>query len=259
MGYSVAMTSAYRSQDFLEEPTGGRRGRLESFEFESEFSDKRTVTVYLPSGYDDAEDRYPVAFFTDGKGWIDKGKAPVALDNLIRQRVRPMIAVFVTRSEGSWWLEEGGSKTGDYARMLAEELVPQIDGRYRTRTRSQDRALIGADGAGFAAAYAALRRPDVFGKAAVQSIQLDGEIGDELLAMISAKERPDVDFYVDWNRYEIHSVDRGFDYAEYSRTFVAALEEHGYELTGGEAMDSYGWGSWRARTDDILAAFFPTE
>ena len=37
------------------------------------------------------------------------------------------------------------------------------------------------------------------------------------------------------------------------------LTQAGYEYTGGEVLDSYGWGSWRSRTDRILATFFPAD
>jgi enterochelin esterase-like enzyme/outer membrane protein assembly factor BamB len=257
-GRSVVATSGYASPDFLDEPEAHRRGRVDTFELDSEIlGNKRGVSVYLPAGYDESKARYPVLVVSNGKDWIEKGKLPTVLDNLIGGSVEPVVVVFVHRVDGQWWQEEGGSSTGDYARMLATELVPQIDGKYRTRTEPGQRAVMGADGGGFVAAYAQLRHPDVFGKAAVQSIQLDAGTVDELLALIAGKERPDGTFYVDWNRYEDRNLDRGYDYAAYSRRFVAALEQAGYTFTGGEANDSTGWASWRSRTDDVLEAFFP--
>jgi hypothetical protein len=77
------------------------------------------------------------------------------------------------------------------------------------------------------------------------------------MELIAAPDRPEVQLYVDWNRYEARNADRGYDYREYSQRFVAALEKAGRDYTGGEANDSSGWGGWRSRTDDILAALFP--
>jgi len=67
----------------------------------------------------------------------------------------------------------------------------------------------------------------------------------------------DVKLYLDWNRYEYRNVDTGADIRKESLELSSALESAGYRFAGGEVLDSYDWGGWRARTDEILATFFP--
>jgi hypothetical protein len=41
------------------------------------------------------------------------------------------------------------------------------------------------------------------------------------------------------------------------RLLSSELRKQGYKVAGGEALDTHGWTSWRARTDDLLVALFP--
>jgi len=108
-----------------------------------------------------------------------------------------------------------------------------------------------------AAAHTAVEHPDVFGKLAVRTMSLEGEVADELLAVLATANRPTLDLYVDWNRYERRSEENSYDRREDSRRFAKALEDAGYRFAGGEAADSYGWGSLRAGNAAMLEALFP--
>ena len=76
-------------------------------------------------------------------------------------------------------------------------------------------------------------------------------------AMIGEGAGSSVRFYLDWNRYDERNADRGFDISEDSRLLATQLKKGGYTLKGGEALDSYGWGAWRNRTDRLLVTMFP--
>lgn len=106
--------------------------------------------------------------------------------------------------------------------------------------------------------YAALHHSQVFGKVAVQSLQLKRPVGDEVLSLVRDQEKQAVQFYVDWDRYDLRSTEfETFDLREDSRKFTDLLKEKWYDFAGGEFADGSGWGGWRARTDKILEAFFP--
>lgn len=75
-------------------------GRTELFDFEDSVSKKtRRIFLYLPPGYDDNTDTYPVLYLLHGihgyeKSWQDKGRAVLMVDKLIRQgKIAPMIVV----------------------------------------------------------------------------------------------------------------------------------------------------------------------
>ena len=249
------------SPKHIEEPTG-ERGRIESFNFKSEIrGNERVIKVYLPPGYDEGEERYPLLIVNDDFQALKFGKMDHSLDNLIGKSVAPVVVAFVAArlSYTAWQeYEHGGPATEKYAQMLAEELVPHLDETYRTIPRPDARAIMGTWEGGLVSLYAALHHPQVFGKVAVQSLQLLRPVGDEVLSLVRDQEKQAVQFYVDWDRYDFRSTEfQTFDLREDSRKFADLLKEKGYTFAGGEFADGSGWGSWRARTDKILEAFFP--
>jgi predicted alpha/beta superfamily hydrolase len=147
----------------------------------------REVTVYLPAGYDERDDRrYPVLYMQDGQNLFDAQRAYVpgqhwrlqeAADAAIGERTAaPMIIVGVDHA-GVGRMDEytptrdpkhkGGGKADTYARMLLEELKPMIDARYRTVP--EDTAVGGSSLGGLVSIYLALKHPDVFRGAIVMS------------------------------------------------------------------------------------------
>ena len=122
---------------------------------------------------------------------------------------------------------------------------------------------MGIEAFGLTAAYGVLLFPDVFGKAGVQSVGLGWSAMDivrhDFLERLHSLPANDAVFYVDWNRYEkrvpVQSVDMRAD----GRLLSNELRKQGYKVLGGEALDTHGWTSWRARTDDLLVALFPLD
>jgi hypothetical protein len=60
-------------------------------------------------------------------------------------------------------------------------------------------------------------------------------------------------------RHDERNVDRDWDLGEDSASLAQLLEQNGYRVVGGEALDSVGWGGWRTRTDEMLASMFPAD
>lgn len=171
--------------------TAIRHGRLERIEaFESEIlGNLRQVTIYLPAGYDEREDRrYPVLYMQDGQNLFDAERAYVpgnhwrlqeAADQAIGERAAvPMIIVGIDHA-GPGRADEytpvrdrkhsSGGRAADYARFLIEELKPAIDARFRTLANAASTAVGGSSLGGLVSLYLALKHPDVFGRAAVMS------------------------------------------------------------------------------------------
>ncbi len=135
---------------------------------------ERRVPVYLPLDYATSDRRYPVVYFLAGFGgggvyllneslWA--ATLPQRIERLERTgAIRPMIVVFVdclTRFGGSQYINSTG--TGRYADALVDELVPQIDARYRTRADREHRAAMGKSSGGYGATVLAMHHPNVFG------------------------------------------------------------------------------------------------
>jgi enterochelin esterase-like enzyme len=143
-------------------------------------SHQRRVPIYLPPGYDSGQGRYPVVYLL--AGFTGRGTFMLndsAFDENIQERmdrliaageVRPMILVMpdcFTRYGGSQYLNS--SATGRYEDHLLKELIPFIDGRYRTRAEAGYRAIAGKSSGGYGALVQAMRHPDLFGAVACHS------------------------------------------------------------------------------------------
>jgi len=256
---SEVITPGYEPATHQREPTGEERGRLERFEFASDsLGNTREVQVYLPHGYDAGTEAYPLLIVHQGDEWLERGLMANSLDNLIGKSVRPLVVAFVPPIS-EWWYEAGGTGTEEYLAALATELVPMLAQRYRLSDRAGERALMGTEGFGLTAAYGTLLYPEVFGKAAIQSVALGDRARHAFFELLDQGPRRAVRFYVDWNPYEAKSPDAGLDLAADSERLVRALKAKGYHVDGGEALDSHGWGSWRSRSDELLVCLFPIE
>jgi predicted alpha/beta superfamily hydrolase len=170
--------------------TAIRTGRLERIpDFASRHlgGGPRLVTVYLPPGYDEKDDRrYPVLYMHDGQNLFDADRAYVpgqhwrlseAADAAIGAReAAPMIIVGVDHG-GTSRLDEytptpdpkhnGGGKAEVHAKMLFEELKPMIDARYRTK--AEDTGVGGSSLGGLVSMWLAVKHPDLVRRALVMS------------------------------------------------------------------------------------------
>jgi enterochelin esterase family protein len=140
----------------------------------------REIPVYLPPGYEQSAERYPVIYvltgFT-GRGVMllnRQGFGPALderLDRLITAGgMRPSIVVMpdcFTRYGGSQYLDSAA--TGNYETHITRELVPAIDARYRTLGNRDGRALMGKSSGGYGAMVLGMRHPDLFGALACHS------------------------------------------------------------------------------------------
>ena len=158
---------------------------------------RRTVRIYLPPGYVQSQQHYPVLYMHDGQfvlGQDNPGGLQLEsiLDRLIISgRLSPLLVVAIDNGPARWdeyspWLnrnmarwvgegwsaaEEGGE--GDaYLRFIVETLKPQIDQRYRTLSGPAHTAIGGASMGGVISVYAGLAYPQVFGLVLAQSTAL---------------------------------------------------------------------------------------
>ncbi len=133
----------------------------------------RELLVYVPPGYDEAPGRYPVVMVLPGFG--SNHRSLVAYDlwkpNLVQRYERllaagaadPALLVMpdaTTRWGGSQFLDS--EATGLYQTYLAEEIVAEVDRRFRTIPRREARAVVGRSSGGFGALRLGMDRPDVF-------------------------------------------------------------------------------------------------
>ncbi len=147
-----------------------------------------------------------------------------------------------------------GSEAESYTKALVEELLAHVDETYRTVLEPGSRGITGVASGAAQAVYAAFSRPEVFGRAAVQSYYF-GQMGDEVKAMIADGKRRDLTLYVAVSSHDYASGD--VESAKEGPELVKLLRAGGYEPVVQESGDGAGWASWASRTDWILEALFP--
>ncbi|HEY3193366.1 MAG TPA: alpha/beta hydrolase-fold protein [Solirubrobacterales bacterium] len=158
-------------------------GRFEELEFESEVlrdnplgdPHQRPLWVYLPPGYEhDADRRYPSVYVIQGlTGQLDmwgnrsafRLNFPELADRLFATgEAPPCVVVWVdcwTSLGGSQFLDSPG--TGRYHTYLCDEIIPFVDGRFRTLASPQHRGIAGKSSGGYGAMVTPMLRPDLFG------------------------------------------------------------------------------------------------
>jgi S-formylglutathione hydrolase FrmB len=141
----------------------------------------RPLWVYLPPGYDAGDGRrYPVVYVIQGYTghlamWRNRNPYrqpfPETADAVFaRGDAPPAIVVYVdawTRYGGSQFVDSPG--TGRYHSYLCEEIVPWVDGHYRTMAQAAHRAIMGKSSGGFGAMITPMLRPDLFGALATHA------------------------------------------------------------------------------------------
>jgi S-formylglutathione hydrolase FrmB len=142
---------------------------------------ERPLLVYVPPGYDsDQERRYPAVYVLQGyTGHVAmwRNRSPfrqpfteTADAVFARGDAPPSLVVYVdawTAYGGSQFVDSPG--TGRYHSYLCEEVVPWVDGHYRTKPAAAHRAIMGKSSGGFGAMITPMLRPDLFGALATHS------------------------------------------------------------------------------------------
>ena len=235
------------------------RGTLDSLSFESEaMGDTRMAHVYLPPGYEDREQRYPVVYYHDGSMAQLAGKVPNSLDNLIGAEIEPVIAVFIKPGENVR-AEYRGGLVSKYSQMFLEELIPLIDKSYRTEASADNRLSVGTGASGSAVLYSAFSSYGTITNLSLQTVPaLDFYIA-MMGQMIKGSDEQPARIYLDWGKYDIRAAHEGWDMRDLNARLGKMLKGKGYEVAGGEFVDGSGWLSWRNRTDVMLKHFFPAK
>jgi predicted alpha/beta superfamily hydrolase len=169
----------------------------------------RRVWIYLPPGYAASHRRYPVLYMHDGQNVFDDSTSfsgewgvDETLDSLNARGDRGVIVVAVDHGgdhrldEYSPWKNPryGGGEGAAYAKFLVHTLKPYVDRRFRTLPDRLNTGIAGSSMGGLISLYAALRYPDVFGRAAVFSPSLWFAPGIFILAR-AATHRPGTRIY----------------------------------------------------------------
>ncbi len=142
---------------------------------------KRRYSIYVPAQYDKQKSAC-LMVFQDGHTYADvdgQYRVPVVFDNLIHNKEMPVtIAVFVDPGhkqdalpEKRGWQPQPENRSfeydtlsGDYAKFLLQEILPQVEKDYKISVDPKHRAICGISSGGICALTVAWQRPDQFSK-----------------------------------------------------------------------------------------------
>lgn len=122
-------------------------------------------SVLVPPGYDDGDDQYPVLYWLHGAGGNETREArrigPRIRRMMEERRVAEMVVVFPNGGPWSMYVDAAdGSQPVET--MIVDELLPEVERRFRVRPDRQSRGLEGMSMGGFGVLRLALKYPDRF-------------------------------------------------------------------------------------------------
>jgi enterochelin esterase-like enzyme len=180
--------------EYIEDWKGsGVLGRLEYWkDMHSKFlTPTRNVEIWLPPGYDDdATNRYDVLYMHDGQNLFDPRIANTGVDwgvdeAIVRGvkagKMPPVIVVGVWCTGERAWEYSPWHLGTNYTRFLIEELMPQVNQKFRTRTGPEHTATMGSSMGGLIAFWLCWKHPEVFGSAGCLStgFKWNGKMGEK--------------------------------------------------------------------------------
>ncbi len=129
----------------------------------------RRLTIYLPPGYSQIKQHYPVVYFLHGmygedSATMDDLEINKLLDTAIAvKRMKPVIFVLpdsYTKYKGSFYTNS--KLTGNWADYIAKDVVDYVDKHFRTIPNKGSRGIAGASMGGNGALKMGMLYPDVF-------------------------------------------------------------------------------------------------
>ncbi|MDJ0837460.1 MAG: alpha/beta hydrolase-fold protein [Acidobacteriota bacterium] len=248
---SVLAMPDWRPSPWVVRKDGVPRGSMTSLTASSKIMGYDVACkVYTPAGYTDkGDDGLHVIYVTDGQDYAHNamGSMVIVLDNLIAEKkIPPVIAVFIdprnVKSKDNRRETEYAKDYVSYARFIAEELVPSIDGAYRTIETPKGRMIMGTSLGGIFTSYMGIAHADTFALIATHSPAM--WLGKPVVELYRSRKATDT-------RHFILTGTIG-DVLESARELGGILKEKGYTHKLLEVNDGHSWGNWRAHLDDTL-------
>jgi len=239
----------------------------------------RYLRIYTPPGYEKGTQRYPVLYLMHGGNcceysWMEQARANMIMDNLIAEhKARPMIVVMAlgARSGPSEGLEpvpsqrEGfkppaGRQTnydpGNLFEIdLLKDIIPLVDGRFRTLADADHRALSGLSQGGIQTVTIGLRHSETFHWLVPMSAGAENQ-GDDQFVEIS-KDVADHPEALKRDLKLLHFVVGDQDVLhEADRRLAKLLTAHGIKVTFQAVPGMHEYKVWRQGLRDTAPLLF---
>ncbi len=238
--------------------------------YSPELDNKRSVIVYLPPGYDNSKETYPVLYMQDGQNIFDRAtgfagqewEVDENAEKLINNgMIHPVIIVGIYNlglermNEYSPWKDpkyKMGGKGDEYVDFMCNTLKPFIDKTLRTKSDRKNTFVGGSSMGGLISHYALLKRPDVFFGAAVMSPSF--HYAGRKIFKYTRDNMPDADvrFYHDVGTCETGDPERDRAFVEQVKDMSDMLKNSSEtRLVIGEGHN-HSEAAWKDRMPEVL-------
>ncbi len=159
-----------KSIETLQESHGKGTLAVETF-YSKELKKEWNYSVYLPFGYENSEDTYPVMYMLHGltddhQSWMQKGSIENVLDEYISQDLFPPCVVIFPDGQNAWYSD---IPTLPMRSAFTNDLFPFIEKKYRLIHAKKARAIGGLSMGGHGALLFSLLHPEYFSAAFILS------------------------------------------------------------------------------------------
>ena len=228
----------------------------------------RRMMIYLPPGYEQDRQRYPVFYLLHGSGgdetvWLEQGRAAQVLDNLIASgNAEPMIVVMPNGNvdeQAASNMSTLGNVQPTFAHknwmdgtfeQTFNDIMTWVDNNFRTRPAKRFRAIAGLSMGGYHSLYISANQPEDFAYVGLFSpaiSRMDNgkcKIYDDLEAKLVTqfKQRPKL--------YWLGIGEKDFLYKD-NAEFRKLLDKNRLRYTYHESGAGHEWANWR----DYLVIF----
>lgn len=266
--YSVVELPAAPSLALITRPPdvpksqGGRIDRFASRILKNE----RRVWIYTPPGYKPEGKPYHLLLLFDGSGYVSLTPAPIVLDNLLAKGlIPPTVALLVDSGRGETRDRELTCNP-QFAEFLTKELLPWVRQNYHVTTDPSQTVVGGASFGGLAAAYVAMKHPEIFGNVLAQSGSFwwkpeNEEEYEWLTRQFVASPKLPIRFYLQIGLLENLSTARPDSPTMLvaSRHLRDVLQAKGYDVRLQEINGGHDFFNWQAALPDGLTSLLNTK
>jgi enterochelin esterase-like enzyme len=233
---------------------------------------ERNYAIYLPPGYDETDQSYPVLYLLHGSGddhtgWVQFGQVQHIADKAIAEgKAAPMIIVMPdanTQVRGYFNQPDGSFNYEDF---FFKELIPHIEKTYRARSEQRYRAISGLSMGGGGTIYYTLHHPEMFAAAAPLSAttgswlrqetkatekQLEEYKNNHNVDSILANAPPETLNKIKKVRWYVSCGDDDFLYRDNSELHILFRDKeipHEYRVKDG----AHTWTFWRMELPEVM-------
>jgi enterochelin esterase-like enzyme len=211
---------------------------------------ERDYWIYIPNQYDGTKSACLMVFQDGGSYLGPEVNVPVVFDNLIYKGDMPVtIGLFVDPGDrGTGNPVYGGTSNrsfeydslGDqYARFLLEELLPEVQKRYKINPDPSARAICGLSSGGICAFTVAWERPDAFAKVVSHCGSFTNiRGGHNYPALIRGTERKSIRVFLQSGAHDIDVVFGSWPLANQEMAAALKYRDYDYRFVFGEGGHS---------------------